>query len=416
MTSRTRNRTQASFVECKQVVTAASGPPIESFPLSGPITSKFEKITDIVTPNFVQRIKNGEIINNPVSVESYTLDTGGGSYQAIRKTDSRVTNTRSGAVCYYEFCVINGRHIGDYYVVTDDASLIDHAVQQAVANIDRTPYAFGEDLAEIAETIRFLKDPIRSLYNLSHRLSKKATSQKRKWKNRADIASALNDLYLTDRFVLMPLVRSIYDVIDAAKTRRDKPVHTRRTARGYASDSKEQAGEMSYVVVPGVTDYFERYTQAHTSVRAYILYDLVSPRDLAFHLGLRAKDIPITLWQIVPLSFMVDRVYDISGAIRGVTNLSDPRLNILATGYTIKADNHLNIRFVKEVHSLYNVTASGSFSASKSSFGRAVGININVQSTIPVLRPKNLVKDATSIADLAALSASLIYRSYNRGL
>lgn len=415
MTQRTRNRSRASFVECKQVVTYASGPPSNTTKLSGPYTAEFQEITDIVTPNFAQRIKQGDIINNPVTVESYTLDTGGGSYYAVRKNDSRVTNTRTGAVCYYEFSTIAGLDLEDYYVFSDSTSQVDHAMQQAVANIDRTPYAFGEDLAEIAETIRFLKDPIRSLYNLTRRLSKNANAQKRKWKKRADIAEALNDLYLTDRFVLTPLVKSIYEAIDAARTLRDEPAPTRRTSRGFASDSKELSDEFSVPIVAGVTDFYERFTQMKCSIRAYILYDLVSPRDLAFHLGLRAKDIPITLWQIVPLSFMVDRVYDISGAIRGITNISDPRLNILATGYTKKTDSQLTITFVGETHSLYNVSASGSFYATKGSFERVTGVGINVSTTIPVSRPKNLVKDATSIADLAALTASLLYRSYKTG-
>lgn len=73
---------------------------------------------------------------------------------------------------------------------------------------------------------------------------------------------------------------------------------------------------------------------ASDRISAGIIYEVSNPIDsFREKAGLRLVDLPPGLWAVTPLSWVVDRFVDISGALRGLRVLSDPNVTILG-GWT----------------------------------------------------------------------------------
>jgi hypothetical protein len=275
-----------------------------------------------------------------------------------------------------------------------------------MSNIDSTPYAFGEDIGELGETIRFLKSPGKSLFNLSKGFKRSVRKKERLFgrRNAINHATALADVWLEWRFAVAPLVRSMNSLIEAYQTDVHQPL--RRTGRGFWSDSSDSGTQTVQVgYYGGNTCTFTVHASSSVEHRAGILHQVSNPASqFQYKYGLRGKDLPLTLWQLVPLSFMVDRVYDISSFTGSVVNLLDPNVDILAAWLTTKTE-------YLEEFSLQSVNESGypSSVAPDTIFSRSfrydrVIWSPGISDAVPGFTPKNLVKDAKSITDLLALS------------
>jgi hypothetical protein len=365
-------------------------------------------ISDFTTKNYHSAIAAGAIINHACVISRELLEEGGGHWNNVRDSDGQGLYTTG------DFFPVQRLQDNVVYIPQKpDPSLHhQHAMQQCLAAIDETPYNFLEDVGEIAETLRFLKSPGRSLLKLAR------DSQKKSWKIRNNkkmkaqqTADALNDLYLTQRFAMTPLVRSSFDAVDAYNS--DKITRPPRvSARGFSSETLSKTGETIDLDFGSYSTKYRRSYSSSVVVRATILYTHSGGTGAAFKLGLRGKDIPVTAWQLVPLSFMVDRVYDISASIRTVMNLSDPRLKILAASVTEKLTDTSTLSLEEGAQPGYTVTASGSGKYDKFMYNRQVWIPSFYDSK-PVFIPSNLVKDAQSIADLFSLSGGIISRSFS---
>jgi hypothetical protein len=368
---------------------------------------KVRTMTDVVSPGYHRRISNGEIINSPCSFVQKDEVIRGGTYNAV-PTYGSGTYRAEGAVLAEAISRLANPFVDS---LLDPAPLHADAMQKCIANIDETPYAFLEDVGEIAETLRFLKSPGRSLLKLARDSQKTYWKYQRKLKKAHQLADAVNDLYLTQRFAMTPLVRSAFDAVDAYSSDRvSRP--ERITARGFSFESVDQSGPIRYNYNASAYDEFDRSSIQSTLVKATILYTHGGDTGAAFKLGLRGKDIPETAWQLVPLSFMVDRVYDISGAIRGVTNLSDPRLKILCASVTERRNLEASIVYSKQVNPGWTVTVSGSGTLKQFDYIRNVWYP-SYSNTAPVFTPLQLVKDAQSIADLFSLSGAILSRTFS---
>ena len=362
-----------------------------------------------VTPNYHSRIAAGDIINNACVMSKHLLEEGGGHWYS-----EHVSNPNVGLETTGDFFPVQRGQDGVVYIPeTPDASechLV--AMQGALAAIDETPYNFLEDVGEIGETLRFLKSPGRSLLKLARDSQKKSWKIRKNRKQKArQTAEALNDLYLTQRFAMTPLVRSAFDAFDAYNS--DKITRPPRiSARGFSRKEITKSGETVYINAGSYTTSYTRSYSSKVDVRATILYTHTGGTGAAFKTGLRGKDIPVTAWQLVPLSFMVDRVYDISKTIRGVANLSDPRLTILAASVTEKLDDEGTISLDEATQPGYTVTVSGNGSYERHLYNRQIWLPAFSDSK-PVFMPAELVKDARSIADLFSLSGAIISRSFS---
>jgi len=274
------------------------------------------------------------------------------------------------------------------------------AMAYAIAHIDSSEFSFGEDIAEIRETLGFLRNPIKSLTDISRRHSKHA--KKVSIKNGVSIAQAMSDTYLTYRFAYTPAVRSMSDAMTALAYRSiERSDPPRLTARGHA--------KVSLPVENGTLDLppfgFKTTASGELSVRAQILYtgSGIDKNSKLQQLGLRAKDIPETIWAVMPYSFMVDRIWNVSQFIRGITNLSDPRITILAASVTEKLEQNRSVQFVSQDTASWTMSGEGNVvSDSTFTYTRTVW-HPSALDAVGKSDLANLVSDSLKIADLVTL-------------
>jgi hypothetical protein len=271
------------------------------------------------------------------------------------------------------------------------------AKQVALANIDSTPYAFGEDLLELKETIQFLKSPLGSLLNLSRSFRSAYKKKKAGFRDVDKIIKAHEDVWLAYRFAFSPLVRSCTSALEAFEAVPKKRPE-RLTARGF-SDFEHQDTE----VHSDGENEFKRKLERIVEGKASILYAVSNPvYDWKYRLGFRGKDWPTTIWQIMPYSFMVDRLFDVSSFSKGAINLADPRVKILSACYRSKTTLDRTTRIISG-HPTYCLSCQGNdWTKHQFQYNRQPW-SPSFYDTIPGFTPEVLVKDLTNILDLVAL-------------
>jgi len=378
--------------------------------------SLYRKFSDYVDESFHARSRAGEVFNNPCALilQSVTCSSGEDSTYVRQKVSApaqTVTKTVGNFTTYgylRSAAPIQSQMHLYALPVPRESECESICKQHAVAHIDQTPYEFFEDLAEIRETLQFLRNPIKSLANLAkaYKISKRKLTKK----SVKHEAKALADLWNTYRFAAAPLVRSIMTALEAYNER-DIPMRTkRRSAHGKCLFTSDDA--QSDTQYKGAYEEF-KYSIARTAEiagHASILYEVDNPLDnWSFRLGLRLKDIPVTAWEVVPLSFMVDRIVNIKQAIAGLTNLLDPTVSILAASYTTKItqSNKCSLTDIVWADGSYNVTITNPDYVEHKNFYYTREVwSPTVSDTFPTFTPGGLVKDFSSTLDLLAITVS----------
>jgi len=394
MTIRTRSRDEPGFTA--NTKRYQNGNPTHSFDTQ--MLGSSEGMTDTVSAKFHTRSMQGEVINNPMSyVKTSVKSTGGGIFDVIQS--GQHYEVKGAGSMTTALATLLGNSQGFYSVPpTPPSSQADWSRQQAMGNLDRSPYAFAEDIAEWRQMLTFMKSPFASMRNLSKEFEnyKQWSMRKRALTHAKAIANAWTEY----QFAFLPLVRSANDLLESFSSK-DNP-SKRKTARGKAewSGQKTDSFRQSNAYV------FSSSASTEETWRSGILYELTNPsqgwRD---KYGLRFKDIPETLWAVMPYSFMVDRVSNFSQALRGVVGFLDPNVKILAGWSTQKKSTFKSRSFTD-----YDYSAGVTYKNIQPDldvketfeYNRSVW-DPSISDAIPIVDLPNLVDSSTKIADLAAL-------------
>lgn len=416
MRHRTRSIADPEYQDCAEYLYQDGGTRA-IFSHSTQVQGSQESMVDLVVPNFRERSAAGEIIENPCVKTLNSVTAGTGFYRADRiGVDLYYFSVGPGSVTTAwakEF----GYGLGLCPLTStpeEKDRFLSQAKQIAIADMDTGDFAFMEDLAEIGQTIQFIGSPIRSIARLVRRMRREAQrSRPRHIRRRspAEIArydiESMSNLYLQYRFALMPLVRSVEDALDILRNSLPPPVPERRTGRGYAGSGPLVNSQTEWVYYSKFE--FSKNSSYEYAVRAAIHYEVKNPRsDPAFHLGLRLKDIPETAWAIVPFSFLVDRVSNISNTIRGLTNLSDPTLEILGASHTVTEEVEVTDRFTNQNDSKYTFTISGDDVVTVSNSYDRLPWEVTASDTLVTPELGALVDDITELADVVTIAVQLM--------
>jgi len=379
----------------------------------GPYTTAnvTDEMTDTVTPDYHRIINGGGIVNNPcvytksgvTSPASFSMDV----YKA--SNPSQLDYNYEGAL------VARMIEEGTWGTTLPYPTLSDKLERRckmvALANIDKTPYAFGEDLLEIGETLRFLRSPLAALSRLGSEFRNEYLINKTFRRNRYDLLKAHAALWNQYRFAVSPLVRSIQDGIEAYGTELPSPPE-RMSARGIATDSGSDSQDKQLWGFLNCTNTVKNEIEG----KATILYTISNPvHDWRFRLGLRAKDMPTTVWQVMPYSFMVDRLLDLSSFSKGVMNLADPSIKILAGSYRVKLSGEKKYSVVSSYNSRYHFHVPDSLTQEEFTYERNPWTP-TIADTLPEFTPGHLVSDATKITDLFAIIVSKFNPFHKAGI
>jgi hypothetical protein len=417
-----RHRVRTIGPEFHTLVKTYMGNPFDQY--VSVASQETEEIWDVVTENYRQKIREGAIINNPCTYERSSTEQSNGSYIAKKIPSGETYETQGGCITAYHR---NMHGLGDITPPNVHPDAVEYmqsvAKQRAIANIDSTPYAFAEDAGEIRETLKFLRRPFSSLLKLGRTFEKDVMRKSRRkakrrflsrkqelkllYNDTAYRAELLASTWNEYRFAVSPLIRSAMDGLEAATFYNVNPAQVRRTARGFQIQSDSAQDSVNKYFNAYIYDVFNRNATSEVSVSAGILYTVTNPvENLNWRLGLRLKDIPTTTWELLPYSFMVDRVYDIKSTVSGVVNLLDPKVKVLAGWVTTKSEIEQKVSFISQTNPTWDVTVRPDVDITREfSYNRQTW-NPSMVDTLPSVNSRGLVDTAVKTVDLIALTLS----------
>jgi len=364
-----------------------------------------QTITDDDSPFDPSRYTFKPCLNTKTSYQLH----GSPSFSWTRDANSAQFHREWGEGLIIDLCLSTG--VPDVIFPGDvNASKIrDYCLQQCVSKVDQTPYAFAEDLATIKETYHFLRNPLSSIADIALAFNKFVQRQQRKGRrgrlsDAVRLSRAISSAWAEYRFAFRPLLKSSHDALEALfrelegrrKHRKDKAVvHFRKKSSSDSSLDVQITTRAWNITAQRDLEYF-----------ASIAYRVSNPVDsLGWTLGLRANDVPKLMWDLVPYSFMLDRMLDIGSAIQGFVNLTDPNISILGACTTAKTTTVQSKMITQWNLSGYtpSSSSSGSVEVISTTYDR-LPADVSVSSVIPSFMPDGLIDTSTKLADLVALS------------
>lgn len=354
-----------------------------------------ESMSDFVTPGFKKISASGGVVNNPMT-KSLTISTPGtGTRTATSKWNGH-KNIGSNDVVGY-FCSYDGiSHLSAPASLTSTLEAKrSNAYLQCLSQIDSTPFSFGEDLAEFHKTIGTLRRPLSLANDLAlvykrkkdHFLSSGLTH-----------AQALSKAWLSVRYQYRPIIMSIMNALESHKSSETQPV--RQTARS----SYSSRASLSSTQTSGTRSYSKSGSWSIEG-RYGILYEVTNPRsDFAWKNGLRLKDVPPTIWAIMPYSWVIDRFYNVSSFIKANVNRVDPSVKVLAAWHTVTETSDTSVSYVSDNDPNYTVVISADPWQIRRETKTRSPIGANVVWDVPTPSYDGSIwSSATQVADLLAL-------------
>lgn len=311
---------------------------------------EYKSIEDIVTPDFASKMRSGAIVMNPFRL--YRSWRPGTNVTAVfGPHPTWGSRTISGDICGHLETFLG---VGDPLSTSEDEGrLKDQAVVQAFARMNSSDVMSGELAATFQETLKMLRRPFQGSVDLLAKMTKYRNRHLGKTIHSATKATA--NAWLEYRYGWRPLLGDAESIIDAVHSSRSAAFGGGRglVARGGARMSREMV--TTHTFAPGTVPSMG---EAQCSVRwqktltanAGVWYELkprTSSDDLAAKLGLRVRDIPATIWELVPWSFVADWFINVGDWIEAVT--PNPDVTVKGSWVTSK---------IQAVNTLHNAIGS----------------------------------------------------------
>jgi len=202
------------------------------------------------------------------------------------------------------------------------ATLVATLKGQILQNATRPEYSFGEPLAEIRRTLDTMRNPLHAIRRLAKSFFTNYQVAREGARTARQTAKALASTYAEVQFGLAPAIRSVQDAVDSNV---DYVLRTMFSPKLPAVRGKLTVTgvKRSQVTAPfQITDAIHSLgtwtgtTESITSItreaRVGLYHSIPTTLSRGEYLGLTALDIPLTLWQTLPYSFMIDRLYNVS--------------------------------------------------------------------------------------------------------
>lgn len=314
-----------------------------SIALSGTTSSlvtQHDVMTDIVTPRFKRRSASGETIVSPMSKLLCNNSLRGVTWSSQGAPDSQGRRHRWDAFPWVpDRLVVDGNPVAAYPELGSSIDkCIGIAVTDAAAKVGTADVEALVSLAELRETIAFLRKPVQGMVSLTRRFMSWRRYRERKnasysraleryrslparvqAKRKAPEKPVINPFkvgkfsamdipsaWLAYRYGIMPL---IYEFEGIAKILSDTPRPVRQTVRARAQDTFKRESTRSFAagsdgdtgeVVVTEVDTFD----ARIEVRAGFLYEV--DWSIQSQLGLSPSRVPAAIYELIPLSFVAD--------------------------------------------------------------------------------------------------------------
>jgi hypothetical protein len=290
--------------------------------VGGPEIGAKRMTQDVVTPRFDKLKNDGIIINNPF----LSLYEQAGYTPGKRLLVLQHTPYADGSYWKVEGLINPG--VGSYATEIDID--VDHyvtlACTDALSKVDAPAVQGLAILGELKDTIATLLDPIDGMRQfLQHTGNGKGLIN---GKSAKDLANQ----HLTVLYGVRPFMHDVEQILETLTGLKKSK---RQTARGFQTVSRSRDKTRPYADPMGeMRGEIQAFANRTVSVRAYCMYEYKLDPGFNARFGMRLQDIPAALWELTPLSFVVDWALNISKLIGALT----PSMNVtyLAQGYTIR--------------------------------------------------------------------------------
>lgn len=331
-----RKRTRSSW-QPSTLVYLDEPPGTTFFPITqSGWTGLIETTEDEPHPDYAARRKRGEIIlgnftrtTNERELRSNTMVFG--------KHPLWGSRTYSGDVCGY-FTVDGTDPAFDAKIV----QMRNFSIVEAYAKISKCNIMSGEILSDLGKTLSMLRKPFASVQDTILKIHKKRAWYMKTKSKTNDLKKATTNAWLEYRYGFAPAMMDAAEAMSLCERGQapKKPVNLvmRAGCQGGSLKNVPVSATLPGTAVVSGMATFDRKCAVSAGV-IFRVDNLNTFQGLGKSLGLRATDLPATLWETTPYSFVVDWFVGVGSWIQAIT--PDPQVTILGNWVT-SVDKSLN--------------------------------------------------------------------------
>lgn len=278
-------------------------------------SGQLSTIHDNNHPGFRRKQKRGEIVMDGVLLERQSRSFVPGS---ITLYDVGYFEYWSGDLC----CVLEFQS-PDPPPVNFGTSMEQSVLTSAYAKINQSPLISGEILSDLDKTVSMLKRPYRGATDLARRILRAGT--KNRGKTAKSAQKAMAGAWLEHRYGWSPLMMDVESICKEVRQKNLRALDRRRLVVREGQSASAKSTKSFSDAIPYYWDQGARGTAVTVkTVRcsAGVIYDVASQdalENLTRVTGTRLRDLPATLWEITPYSFVVDWFSNVGTWIQAVT-------------------------------------------------------------------------------------------------
>lgn len=277
-----------------------------------------ETITDWTHPGYEKRISSGQIILGDLTLLKSWKESSEGS---IGWRDASNQYLYDGHL----YTAITGMTLP---AAPSETSLIAtvsaQAAVSALKKLNEAEVDAGEMLATLGQTVQMFRKPLSGMQDVLRRLEKtRANKLRRKGSgpSATDWSKATADTWLEQSFGWRSCFQDTFTVMSLFRDKRYQFESLRRVARGSAKGSVSTTSNPTSVntgtsILSGLTATGTVIRKTEFKSSCGVMYQLPSPDSGEFysrHLGFGANNLPTTVWNLTPYSWVVDQVIDVGG-------------------------------------------------------------------------------------------------------
>lgn len=384
---RSKGFLEKSYVTCRDYNAAGTlqaGFPVTTFD-DRKSNGEYQTTTDVVIPNFRIRRANGEVFMNPFSVEKTKRLTSFSDFTFGTHSSWGKRNLQGPLACLWSIPPVRPTWFNQRKIDAQGRTVLSAHSKVAAEN-----FMALVTVAEAAKTASMIARPFGQATDLINRIvNRKLTLLKKGLTLAAASASAWNEY----RFGWKPVLYDLQGIREAYVNnlvQHSKPV--RIVAR--ASDR-----EIVWDSLNNITDSTRTYTtnvrmRGNYSHRAtvssgvlYELHDETLESATARRMGLRLSDVPASLWELVPYSFVVDRFLDVGMWLSAI--VPKPGVKVLGS-WTTTLDYQLNFHTIVEAKIVVSTSPATTYTQSGGEYTEVIqSISRVVNPAIPPLPTVN---------------------------
>ena len=314
---RERSSVQPTYV---RIVTTQDGQPKSERFWAGAVNAEGsrDKISDYVTPGFRNLSKHGYITVSDLSLTKWTRSVSPGSLDLYIPS---LGNYREEYYGDFATILCSLADPISFSIESDTGTMADVALVKALAKVNKSVIDGGTNFLELGQTLRMLRRPFTSAQDLLIKMHKRRS--RKKWKSACDAAKATADSWLEYRYGWKPIIMDTNSIQKVYSQKAKKLDRSFLVARASESGSRVQTRSFQGVPFHGLPHWKGggTLTLSETAkVGAGVYYGLTGLAPTAAEIyGTRARDIPQSLWETIPYSFVVDWFTNIGDWLQAIT-------------------------------------------------------------------------------------------------